>query len=57
MFQRKRPTAPADEADDEREIKDEARAAIGKSRQQIDRARSILEKEVLRLDKILVRGK
>lgn len=56
MFQRKHPVSPADKPEDEREIEDEARAAISESREQINRARSILSDEVKRLDTILSRG-
>jgi hypothetical protein len=49
--------ASAEKPDDEREIEDNARKAIGESRQQIERARGILESEVRRLDKILIRGR
>lgn len=47
----------AEKPDDEREIEDDARTAISASREQISRARSILEQEVRRLDQILARGK
>lgn len=57
MLNRLRPrSADNDKPDDEREIEDEARKAIGESRQQINRARNILENEVRRLDQILARG-
>jgi hypothetical protein len=45
---------PKDE--EEKAIKDDARAAIQESRQQINRAKNILEVEVRRLDQILTRG-
>ena len=56
MFKRLRRPLPPGKTDDEREIEDDARAAIRESKQQIDRARDILTTEVKRLDSILSRG-
>lgn len=50
------PVKPSEKPDDEREIEDDARAAIAKSKAQINRARDILADEVRRLDSILSRG-
>jgi len=52
----RRPAQPPEKPDDEREIEEDARAAITKSKAQLSRARNILATEVKRLDSILTRG-
>lgn len=58
MFKKlRRPSTPPEKPDDEREIEDDARAAITESREQISRAKDILQGEVRRLDALIKRGR